>query len=128
VIDGSTHPTICKKPKPLNMSTTTIPQATKDSLKSLRFNRKSTCLLLKIHDLEIVVEEKVDLEDIDLPNQPRYMIISLEFKHTDGRVSYPMCGVYYNPDSSSMQQRMMYASSVNLLVQEAAIAKVFNIN
>jgi hypothetical protein len=109
------------------MSTTSIPQETKDAFKTLRFSRKSTCLVLKINDLTILVDEEISLEDIELPNQPRFLIISLEFKHSDGRVSFPLCGIYYNPDSSSMQQRMVYASSVNLVTQEAGIPKMFEL-
>ena len=56
------------------------------------------------------------------------MIISFELQHQDGRVSYPLVGIYYNPSSTSTQQRMMYASTCTTLFQKAdVVGKVFDL-
>jgi hypothetical protein len=60
-------------------------------------------LLLKIdvNQLIIVVDEyfqDMTLEDLqaELPDStPRFLVISYELKHKDGRISYPLCGIYY---------------------------------
>ena len=63
-------------------------------------------MILKIDPKELVVVQDeyldpVDIQDIQdsLPDAtPRYVIISYELKHQDGRISYPIVGLYYNPE------------------------------
>jgi hypothetical protein len=68
-------------------------------------------LLLKIDPKELIVGVDEYLQDIDisalraeLPESsprfpyaitPRFLVISYELKHKDGRISYPLAGVYY---------------------------------
>lgn len=51
---------------------------------------------------EDAVMENMSLEDLadELPDhQPRYVILSYEYKHDDGRVSYPLIFFYWSPIS-----------------------------
>lgn len=61
------------------------------------------------------------------PQQPRFLLISYALRHADGRVSYPMCLVFYSPDGCSPELQMMYAGSRNNLVQECELTKNFEI-
>ena len=60
---------------------------------------------------------------------PRFLIVSFEMKHKDGRTSLPLIGIYYNPDVSSTTQRMLYASSSTNVFQKAEVTgKVFDLD
>ncbi|VDO07399.1 unnamed protein product [Brugia timori] len=79
----------------------------KDELERFRFSRKrsTNALILKIDPVKqlIILDQK--LEDCDpdmicdeLPvQQPRYIVISYERVHDDGRLSYPLSLVFYSP-------------------------------
>ncbi|KAK0419591.1 hypothetical protein QR680_014223 [Steinernema hermaphroditum] len=109
----------------------------KKSLRAFRFQKSSTTnvIILKIsretHNL--VIEEHLLDCDIDivkdaLPSQqPRYILLSYQLKHSDGRVSYPMCLVFYSPTGCHPEQQMLYAGSRNSLVQECELTKNFEI-
>ncbi len=65
----------------------------------------------------------------ELPdNSPRFLLLSFEMNHRDGRVSYPLVGIYYNPSSASTSQKMLYASSCSAIFQKAqVVGKVFDL-
>ena len=68
--------------------------------------------------------ENTSIEEIaeELPtSSPRFLILSYELKHKDGRVSYPLVGIYYCPVGSSTNMRMLYASSTNMVFEQAQI-------
>ncbi|KAI8901515.1 hypothetical protein BC833DRAFT_577467 [Globomyces pollinis-pini] len=122
----------------MSHQTCTIPSETSDQFKVLRFRKDKTiaALVLKIdpNSLQVVVEhylQNVSLEDIveELPEtSPRFIVISYELKHKDGRISYPLAGIYYNPEGSSLNNRMCYASTVTQVFTEAGITgKVFDL-
>ena len=53
---------------------------------------------------EIILDEEIEqIEDVDelrdnIPDtQPRYVLISWQIKHSDGRVSYPMAFIFTTP-------------------------------
>uniref|UniRef100_A0A914EEZ4 ADF-H domain-containing protein n=1 Tax=Acrobeloides nanus TaxID=290746 RepID=A0A914EEZ4_9BILA len=86
----------------------------------LKIDRKEMCLTLEnmLEDCEL--DELVN----ELPeNQPRFVILSYELKRSDGRVSYPLCLVYYTPPGSSPEMKMLYAGSRNNLVKECELTK-----
>ncbi|KAJ3052008.1 hypothetical protein HK097_006987 [Rhizophlyctis rosea] len=102
-----------------------------------RKSKSNAAIILKIDvkDLKVVVEEILEdttIEDVAeaLPDStPRYIVLSYELKHKDGRVSYPLVGIYYNPTGSSTANRMLYASTNSYLFQKADIAgKIFDLN
>jgi hypothetical protein len=79
--------------------------------------------------MTLVVEETLEdctIEEIrnELPaQQPRFVIISYEMKHSDGRNSYPLALIFYSPSGCSPEQRMLYAGSRNVLVHEGQLTK-----
>ncbi|VDK76988.1 unnamed protein product [Onchocerca ochengi] len=108
-----------------------IPTDLKDELERFRFSKKrsTNALILKIDPTKqlIVLDQK--LEDCD-PNvicnelpvqQPRYIVISYERVHDDGRLSYPLYLVLYSPSGCSPQLQMMYAGSRNNLAKECEL-------
>ncbi|VDN60601.1 unnamed protein product [Dracunculus medinensis] len=69
---------------------------------------------------DCTIEEICD----ELPSQqPRFILISFEYNHTDGRVSLPLCFVFYTPDDL----QMLYAGSRNHFVSECELTKNFEI-
>jgi hypothetical protein len=68
--------------------------------------------------------ENTTVEEIaeELPTStPRFLIMSYELKHKDGRVSYPLVGIYYCPVGASTNLKMLYASSTNMVFEQAQI-------
>lgn len=50
----------------------------------------------------------------ELPeNSPRYIILSYELRHKDGRVSFPLVLIYWAPQTSSMELSTLYTRCVN---------------
>ncbi|CAI4228031.1 unnamed protein product [Auanema sp. JU1783] len=114
-----------------------IPSELKERLKEFRFSKSQVmnALIVKIdkESQQMVLEEHLEdceLDDItnELPQQqPRYLLLSFARKHSDGRVSYPMCLIFYSPPGCSPDQQMLYAGSRNTLVQECELTKNFEI-
>ncbi|EEB15105.1 Glia maturation factor beta, putative [Pediculus humanus corporis] len=79
----------------------------KDALKKFRFrkNENNAALILKVdrEKQEICIDEILEDISIDelresLPShQPRYIVYSYKMTHNDGRISYPMCFIYFTP-------------------------------
>ncbi|KAI9100426.1 hypothetical protein DFS34DRAFT_648346 [Phlyctochytrium arcticum] len=110
-----------------------------DAVKAFRFRKAKTngVIILKvdIENLKVIVDEVIEDADIEalaeeLPeNSPRYLVLSFELKHKDGRISYPLFGVYYNPEGANTSNRMVYASTRNVLFQQTGISgKIFDLN
>lgn len=118
------------------MNTCTISADAIKQFKTLRFRKEKTnaALILKIdvQEMTVLVEEfkeEFTIKDLqeDLPeSNPRYLVISYKLNHKDGRVSFPMAGIYYCPAGASTINKMTYASASNVVFQEAGI-KVFDL-
>ncbi|CAJ0822974.1 3477_t:CDS:2 [Entrophospora sp. SA101] len=77
----------------------------------------------EIHD-DITLEELVE----ELPeNAPRYIVLSYELNHEDGRKSYPLVLIYYSPISTNPEAHMLYTSSKVYFQQKADLNKTFDI-
>ncbi|KAE9415166.1 hypothetical protein Angca_003632, partial [Angiostrongylus cantonensis] len=63
----------------------------------------------------------------ELSQQPRFVLISYVLRHADGRLSYPMCLVFYSPEGCSPELQMMYAGSKENVVQECEVTNNFEI-
>lgn len=48
-------------------------------------------------------------------------------EHNDGRVSYPMCFIYYTPRDSQIELQIMYAGTKIALQREAELTRVYEI-
>ncbi len=52
----------------------------------------------------------------ELPEtSPRFLIISFKFPKPDGRVQYPLCLIYYCPETCADRNKMMYTRFVNVI-------------
>uniref|UniRef100_UPI001EAF7EDC glia maturation factor gamma-like n=1 Tax=Oncorhynchus gorbuscha TaxID=8017 RepID=UPI001EAF7EDC len=98
---------------------------------SFRFRKETNnaAILMKIEmekQLVILEEEYEDISLDDLRNelperQPRFIVYSYKYVHTDGRVSYPLCFIFSSPVGCKPEQQMMYAGSKNQLVSAAEL-------
>ncbi|EYC27681.1 hypothetical protein Y032_0008g126 [Ancylostoma ceylanicum] len=114
-----------------------IPEDLKKDLRSFRFSKSTSMnvLILKVdrETQQMILDESMEdcsIDDVreELPHQqPRFLLISYALRHADGRVSYPMCLVFYSPPGCSPELQMMYAGSRNNLVQECELTKNFEI-
>ncbi|XP_055750901.1 glia maturation factor gamma-like [Salvelinus fontinalis] len=112
-----------------------VDESLKEKLKKFRFRKETNnaAILMKI-DMEkqlVILEEEyedISLDDLrnELPErQPRFIVYSYKYIHTDGRVSYPLCFIFSSPVGCKPEQQMMYAGSKNQLVSVAELTKVF---
>ncbi|KAM8833832.1 glia maturation factor beta [Synchiropus picturatus] len=116
-----------------------------EKLKEFRFRKETNnaAIVMKIdkkRQLVILEEEYEGLSPDELKDelperQPRYpfirlytfIVYSYKYKHSDGRISYPLCFIFSSPVGCHMEQQMMYAGSKNKLVHTVGLTKVFEI-
>nr|CAD7592245.1 unnamed protein product [Timema genevievae] len=60
-------------------------------------------------------------------HQPRYVVYSYRMAHQDGRVSFPMCFIYYTPRDSQIALQIMYAGTKLALQKEADLTHVYDV-
>ncbi|KAJ3149531.1 DNA topoisomerase 1 [Geranomyces michiganensis] len=118
-------------------NTCDVPEDVQAAVKTFRFRKSKTtaALIFKIdvEALKVVLDEEVEgsAEDVaaSLPDTtPRFLVVSFELKHKDGRISYPLFGLYYNPGGSSTANRMLYASTKHYFYQQTDITgKIFDL-
>ncbi|KAK4686993.1 hypothetical protein P7C73_g3125, partial [Tremellales sp. Uapishka_1] len=117
--------------------TVDIPLTVKEELKKFRFNNRNGNAALSVKivraSLSMAVDEElkdISIEEIaeELPeNSPRYVILSHELKHKDGRISYPLLLINWAPSSSPTDLMTLHASSLSYFQQTAEIAKVLEV-
>ncbi|CAG9863271.1 unnamed protein product [Phyllotreta striolata] len=109
----------------------------KQALKDFRFRKgnDTAALVLKVdrEKQEIIVDEKFEDISVDqlqesLPShQPRYVVLSYRQAHKDGRVSFPLCFIFFTPRDSHAELQMMYAGSKIALQKEAELTRAYEI-
>ncbi|KAG0317352.1 hypothetical protein BGZ97_005514 [Linnemannia gamsii] len=75
-------------------------------------------------------EDNLSVEDLAelLPeNTPRYIVLSYELKHDDGRKSYPLVFLYYSPKGVKPELNMLYASAKTYFQNKVGLGKVFDL-
>ncbi|VDM63359.1 unnamed protein product [Angiostrongylus costaricensis] len=96
-----------------------------DLRKQLRLFKfsKSTSLNVLICEVSTMFPLECSIEEIrkELSQQPRFVLISYVLRHADGRLSYPMCLVFYSPEGCSPELQMMYAGSKENVVRECEV-------
>jgi len=118
--------------------TVDIPQAIKDSLRKFRFARRSSgsaALVIKINKEKLIMEEVEQFENIsieelaeELPeNSPRYVVLSYELKHNDGRTSFPLVLINWSPTTSETGMLTLHASALLNFQTTADVSKVIEI-
>uniref|UniRef100_A0A0K0CXI8 ADF-H domain-containing protein n=1 Tax=Angiostrongylus cantonensis TaxID=6313 RepID=A0A0K0CXI8_ANGCA len=97
------------------------------------FSNENYFLIVKVDrdTQQIILDsslEECSIEEIrkELSQQPRFVLISYVLRHADGRLSYPMCLVFYSPEGCSPELQMMYAGSKENVVQECEVTNVSN--
>jgi len=115
--------------------TVDIPQAIKDSLRKFRFARRnsgSAALVIKINKAKLIMEEveqfdNISIEELaeELPeNSPRYVVLSYELKHKDGRTSFPLVLINWSPMTSETGMLTLHASALLNFQSTADVNKV----
>lgn len=121
------------------MATVDIGTQLLDKIKQFRMAKHSegnSAIVVKIDKakLEMDVEEEFNNITIDelkeeLPeNSPRFVILSYELNHRDGRTSFPLVLVYWAPQTSSMDLKTLYTSALqNFSVKADISGKVVDV-
>lgn len=114
-----------------------IKDEVKQALRNFRFrkNKDTAALILKVdrEKQQIFIDEQLDDTTIEaiqenLPShQPRFVILSYKQEHKDGRVSYPLCFIFFTPRDSHAELQMMYAGSKLALQKEADVSRAYEI-
>ncbi|KAI9537699.1 hypothetical protein NQZ68_022361 [Dissostichus eleginoides] len=95
-------------------------------LKKFRFRKETNnaAIVMKIDkDKQLVILE----EEHEVLTRGTFIVYSYKYVHDDGRVSYPLCFIFSSPAGCKPEQQMMYAGSLNKLVQTVELTKVFEI-
>ncbi|XP_066143554.1 glia maturation factor [Euwallacea fornicatus] len=114
-----------------------ITEDVRQALRDFRFRKyKDTAALVLKVDREkqlIVIDEYLDDTNIEslqesLPgHQPRFVILSYKQEHKDGRISYPLCFIFFTPRDSHAELQMMYAGSKLALQKESDVSRAYEI-
>ncbi|KAF5369192.1 hypothetical protein D9615_009970 [Tricholomella constricta] len=118
--------------------TVDIPQSIKDSLRKFRFARRnegSAALVIKINKAKLIMEEveqfdNISIEELaeELPeNSPRYVVLSYELNHKDGRKSFPLVLINWSPTTSEIGMLTLHASALINFQATADVSKVIEI-
>ncbi|KAG6897132.1 hypothetical protein C0992_003912 [Termitomyces sp. T32_za158] len=118
--------------------TVDIPQSIKDTLRKFRFARRSSgsaALIIKINKPKLILEEVEQFDDIsiedlaeELPeNSPRYVLLSYELNHSDGRKSFPLVLINWAPITSEISLLTLHASAFLNFQTTADVSKVVEI-
>ncbi|KAF5358152.1 hypothetical protein D9756_001316 [Leucocoprinus leucothites] len=119
-------------------ATVDIPQSIKDALRKFRFSKRSSgsaAIVIKINKAKLVMEEVEQFNEIsidelveELPeNAPRYVLLSYELNHPDGRTSYPLVLINWAPTSSEIGLLTLHASAYLDFQQMADVSKVIEV-
>uniref|UniRef100_A0A5K3FTK7 ADF-H domain-containing protein n=1 Tax=Mesocestoides corti TaxID=53468 RepID=A0A5K3FTK7_MESCO len=96
----------------------------------------SSAIISKIDPKSRQFEIEQEIKDLcidDLPNEialnePRFILISYELHHDDGRVSYPYCLIFSSPRVSPPDLKMMYAGSLHHFIDSSQVTKVLELH
>ncbi|XP_045471198.1 glia maturation factor beta [Harmonia axyridis] len=120
-----------------NVNICGITEEVRQALKEFRFRKDedTSALILKV-DREkqlIIIDEKLEnitieeLQETLQSHQPRYIVLSYRRVHEDGRVSFPLCFIYFTPRDSHAELQMLYAASKIALQRTADLTKTYEI-
>ncbi|KAG6908766.1 hypothetical protein DXG01_003378 [Tephrocybe rancida] len=119
-------------------ATVDIPQSIKDTLRKFRFARRnagSAALVIKINKAKLLLEEVEQFDDVsieelaeELPeNSPRYVVLSYELNHKDGRKSFPLALVNWAPMTSEIGLLTLHASALLNFQITADVSKIIEV-
>ncbi|TFY73633.1 hypothetical protein EWM64_g10379 [Hericium alpestre] len=110
----------------------------KDSLRKFRFARRNAgnaALVVKINKQKLIMEEVEQFDSItpedlaeELPeNSPRYVVLSYQLDHSDGRKSFPLVLVNWAPPSCEIGMLTLHASALLDFQETADVGKVLEV-
>ncbi|PWN54095.1 glia maturation factor beta [Violaceomyces palustris] len=114
---------LLEQAKRFRMRKTSLPQGSA-SVMVFKIDKKS---------LSLQVEEEFDSIPLDelseeLPeNSPRFLLVTYELVMKDGRLTFPMFIIYWSPQTSSMDQSTLYASSLSNFSVKVDVSKVISL-
>ncbi|KDR73682.1 hypothetical protein GALMADRAFT_251466 [Galerina marginata CBS 339.88] len=79
---------------------------------------------------EVEQFDDISIEDLaeELPeNSPRYVVLSYELKHKDGRTSFPLVLINWSPSSSETGMMTLHASALLNFQNTADVSKVIEV-
>ncbi|KAF9913793.1 hypothetical protein BX616_009559 [Lobosporangium transversale] len=119
-------------------STCDIDPSLVQKIEAFRFANRSqgnAALICKIDKNKLLIEEDDDLESVNMEelaeqlpeNTPRYVVLSYELKHDDGRRSFPLVFLYYAPTGVRPELNMLYASAKTHFQNTVGLGKVIDL-
>ncbi|XP_045508604.1 glia maturation factor beta [Colias croceus] len=120
-----------------NVNVCDIGDDVKEVLKKFRFQKheSNSALILKVNrekqtlevDEEVHNIELEELQDILPSHQPRFIVYSYKLEHNDGRVSFPMCFIFYTPRDAHMELQVMYAGTQRALAAAVGAPRLLEV-
>ncbi|EIN07231.1 glia maturation factor beta [Punctularia strigosozonata HHB-11173 SS5] len=118
--------------------TVDIPQELKDALRKFRFARRnagSAAMIVRVNKQKLILEEveqydSISIEDLaeELPeNNPRYVVLSYELHHSDGRKSFPLVLLNWVPPTAEISLTTLHASAFIDFQNTADVSKVIDV-
>lgn len=115
-----------------------IPSELKTSLRKFRFARRNqghAALVVRIDKNKLIMQEEeqydmISIEELadELPeNSPRYVVLSYELKHNDGRTSFPLVLVNWVPRTCEIKMMTLHASALIEFQNTADVSKVIEV-
>lgn len=108
-----------------NVNVCDIGEDVKDALKKFCFRKHTTnsALIVKVNREKQALEVEEELDDVTLEtlqetlpsHQPRFIVYSYRMEHSDGRISFPICSIFYTPRDAHMELQVMYAGTQRAL-------------
>ena len=98
-----------------------------------RLKNKAIIMKINLKAMEIVlVDELDDVTPEDIAEEfedfePRYVMYMYEYERDDGRVTYPLCFIWYNPTGCDVHLNMIYGQTTEALVELLKASKTFNV-
>ncbi|KAI9313117.1 glial maturation factor [Dichotomocladium elegans] len=92
------------------MSTCDIAPELVEKIKQFRFAKYSSGNAAFVYE----VYDNISIEDLveELPeNSPRFIILSYELVHSDGRKNFPLVFIFWCPSTAKTEIMMLYASA-----------------
>ncbi|CAH1642193.1 unnamed protein product [Spodoptera littoralis] len=108
-----------------NVNVCDITDDVKEVLKKFRFQKHTSNSALILKELENV--ELEELQDILPSHQPRFIVYSYKMEHDDGRVSFPMCFIFYTPRDAHMELQVMYAGTQRALAAAVGAPRLLEV-
>lgn len=98
-----------------------------------KMKNKAIIMKINLKKMEIVlVDELDDVTPEDIAEEfedfePRYCMYMYEYVRDDGRVTYPLCFIWYNPSGCDVHLNMIYGQTTEALIELLKASKTFNV-